>query len=498
MSRKQFIEAQGATCKNWYWSWSFINKSERFVIFGEWKERPDRLRSLIFSEDWEFRNGKRNKGYDQSREHIRLIEEDGYRLFTFPMVADEPPEGSSDPVSIENFEEVLTEKSLRREGNNWFADEFQTTAITPANQGLKDTIKQILELQPLYSSKNTPEMAKRGVLVRTTLTNICKSLIPALKESFAEFAGDIKAEGSDGIGRKTEAPWVRIYSCELSPNAREGFYIVFHFSADGSAAYITVGCGSTIWSAGDLKSISDKELKKRTSWAKGIIQNKWGTLLPFQDEMILGAKAPLPETFEKATAFAKRLPANMLDEQEIRNLLDQAALRLAEIYRAQLSGRDVTPGDEAAEQIQVLSRPLRKQGRRQGFGLTASQRKAVELCAMAKTEEWLKKNGYLVEDTHNAQPYDFLAKKDGTELLVEVKGTISDICDSVLMTKNEVELHRSKKGSTALFLVSKILLERNEEPPRAHGGSLEQHIGWDIDSWHKVPIAFQISRPGGA
>ncbi|MBZ6758337.1 HNH endonuclease, partial [Klebsiella grimontii] len=25
MNRKQFIQSRGATCRNWTWSWSFIN-----------------------------------------------------------------------------------------------------------------------------------------------------------------------------------------------------------------------------------------------------------------------------------------------------------------------------------------------------------------------------------------------------------------------------------------------------------------------------------------
>lgn len=36
MNRKQFIQSRGATCRNWMWSWSFINHDEQFVIFGAW------------------------------------------------------------------------------------------------------------------------------------------------------------------------------------------------------------------------------------------------------------------------------------------------------------------------------------------------------------------------------------------------------------------------------------------------------------------------------
>ncbi len=35
MNRKQFIESQGATCKNWTWSWSFVNEKEKTIGIPE-------------------------------------------------------------------------------------------------------------------------------------------------------------------------------------------------------------------------------------------------------------------------------------------------------------------------------------------------------------------------------------------------------------------------------------------------------------------------------
>jgi hypothetical protein len=37
MSRTQFAESYGATCRNPHWSWSFVNHEKRFVIFAEWQ-----------------------------------------------------------------------------------------------------------------------------------------------------------------------------------------------------------------------------------------------------------------------------------------------------------------------------------------------------------------------------------------------------------------------------------------------------------------------------
>lgn len=49
MSRKKFIESHGATCKNWNWSWSFINDAEKFIIFGAWDVYDDGNMSQILA-----------------------------------------------------------------------------------------------------------------------------------------------------------------------------------------------------------------------------------------------------------------------------------------------------------------------------------------------------------------------------------------------------------------------------------------------------------------
>ncbi|MBI4686708.1 MAG: hypothetical protein HY756_02865 [Nitrospirae bacterium] len=124
MTRKQFIESQGATCKNWSWSWSFINESERLVIFGEWDLYTNGKTAMILSESWKVtRRAQKSKGYDQSREHIRLVEKEGYRLMTFPMqYSDEYRDGDENgPAKIGGFTPKLTEKKLMKIGGSWYA-----------------------------------------------------------------------------------------------------------------------------------------------------------------------------------------------------------------------------------------------------------------------------------------------------------------------------------------------------------------------------------------
>jgi predicted HNH restriction endonuclease len=118
MSRKQFILSHGATCNNWQNSWSFVNHEERFVIFGEWQNRHT---GLIFSEDWKSKRntGRGNPGFKESKENIRLVQEEGYRLFVFPMYATDP---EAEKPEIHHIEERLFERKLEcRDGRNWYA-----------------------------------------------------------------------------------------------------------------------------------------------------------------------------------------------------------------------------------------------------------------------------------------------------------------------------------------------------------------------------------------
>lgn len=360
---------------------------------------------------------------------------------------------------------------------------------------LVETLEAICALQPNYSPTLTAAMRERGNLIRTTLRDHIEELVPVLQEAFPADLNEIKVGASDGIGRKTEAPWVRPYSTSMSPNPREGFYFVIHFAADGSAIFITVGCGSTTWRGGSLTAIPDSELHRRTSWARKIILEKWGTLEPFSDEMRLGAKAPLPGSFERATAIAKRIPIDALRQVDISALIYSACQRLAAIYVAQLLGREASPGDEGLLAIAEIASPGRNRGSRQGRGLTGPERLAVEHQAMAIAIAHFKSDGFECKDVSSNESFDLFIRRGHEKFKVEVKGTTSDFCRSILMTKNEVDLHRSEKGNTCLVIVSKIRLDRSGPIPVATGGESEVIRGWDINSWSPEPIAYEVLRP---
>ena len=131
MSRKQFIESHGATCRNWTWSWSFINEKDKTIIFVAWDRRTQGNTCHIFSEGWQTNEkGRKLPGYEQSREHIRLIEEKRYQLKTFPQIYSDAYKNKDGigPAKIEGFIPELTVKSLKRVGSEWYASDIDAKA----------------------------------------------------------------------------------------------------------------------------------------------------------------------------------------------------------------------------------------------------------------------------------------------------------------------------------------------------------------------------------
>ncbi len=124
MSRKRFIKLQGATCNNWTWSWSFINEKKKVIIFGAWDHYAEDNMSLILRKSWQIsERGRKQPAYKQSREHIRLIDEEGYQLKTFPIIFSDAHKNKDGigPSKIEKIIPKLTTKYLKKDGDDWYA-----------------------------------------------------------------------------------------------------------------------------------------------------------------------------------------------------------------------------------------------------------------------------------------------------------------------------------------------------------------------------------------
>ncbi len=272
---------------------------------------------------------------------------------------------------------------------------------------MRETLRRICELQPLYSSKNSPEMQERGRLVRHALADEIWALSDTLSTALGRFGYDFHVDASDGIGNKTELPWVRFCSKGMSPKPTDGFYVVLHFSTDGSGVNIAVGCSSSKFQNGYSIILPLDELKKRTAWARQIVLEERKTLEPFIDTNDFGAHLPLPKSFEQASAIVKKVAYDDIEDHVVVEHLIDAAGMLQTIYSAQRQGRELSPADQIELEILNITQPMSNVARSQGFGLTAKERSAVELRAMKMAEDWLLAQGYETKNTAATKPYDF-------------------------------------------------------------------------------------------
>jgi hypothetical protein len=358
-------------------------------------------------------------------------------------------------------------------------------------------IKRIAELQPSYSSSNTDEMKERGVLIRRELPEALRDYLPELRPNLGKYGADLTIDASDGIGRKTEAPWVRLASKELSPSATIGFYIVIHFSRDGQRFYISVGFGSSKWDSdrGDLVRDSNEVLDRKALWALAELERVGADTSAFPDQINLGARQPLPQSFERATVLAREFSPESTSAIEIIECIKSGLQVLEILYDAYSQGASLLASEIDESEIESTVSPTRTTtAKSQGFGLSAAERRAIELRAMNVTKDFLVEKGYSVTDTSARKSFDFLAEKAEDWIKVEVKGTTANEADSVLMTQNEVSLHRKEKGNTALAIVSGIVLTKRGSEAAADGGELEFIFPWDIDAWSLSPIAYKVFR----
>lgn len=152
MKRQEFIENQGATCKNWRWSWSFVNREAKFVIFGLWEDNEEVDGGLILSPDWAISEaGRKRPSFRECREHIDLVTEADFALLVFKQFARTGPDGKisrGGPRSIERFEPILERRFLFEQSNGWYA----APAPVPPSTTFEPLIGRVFEEGELISA----------------------------------------------------------------------------------------------------------------------------------------------------------------------------------------------------------------------------------------------------------------------------------------------------------------------------------------------------------
>jgi len=123
----------------------------------------------------------------------------------------------------------------------------------------------------------------------------------------------------------------------------------------------------------------------------------------------------------------------------------------------------------------------------QGFQSDVEVRLLIESHAMSICKKYYSDRGYQVEDVSINRPYDFILRKNGLSLLVEVKGT-QTAGDTIVLTKNEVDLSRTQGDNMVLFIVHSIVM--NERTVKKGSGIVSIIEPWSVSNDRLTPISF--------
>jgi hypothetical protein len=199
--------------------------------------------------------------------------------------------------------------------------------VAEPGQPMSELIAEVVKLQRAWSQANTPEMRKRGTLIRHSIPAAIRVLLPS--EGTLPFTPSI--EGSDGRGRKAHVPWVRIYSATHSPRATNGWYVVLLFAADGSGAYLALGSGTSEFVEGNFRLRSAEWLEQRIAWARGTLANSDTSGLT--ETIQLADPGGLGAQYERGTVVARYFPADEdIDDDEFERVLLRLLYLLGELY----------------------------------------------------------------------------------------------------------------------------------------------------------------------
>jgi hypothetical protein len=366
----------------------------------------------------------------------------------------------------------------------------------PYSLFVRAELEEILLLQTDWSSDNSVAMQRRGVLVRTEAAGWLRTRVGAIASVMPPVAQDLAVTGRDSTGLKAEVPWIRIYSATHSPSPREGWYLVYLFSALGDRVYLSLNQGTTVWANGEFRPQPAEQLRARVLWARALLADRLESFVGAVYDIQLDARSSeLGRAYERGNVVALEYPIDAIpSDDQLEEDLQRIADLLGDVYAADVAA----PGETAPEVVDAVTAAeemaeprRRRQGR--GYRLNAAERLAIEQHAVRLAREYLEEDerGFTTTDVGAKESYDIDARKDGQRLFVEVKGTVSAGVE-VILTKAEVELHKACYPNTALIVVHSITLQRGEKPV-ASGGVLKVISPWSPDDADLTPITYRYA-----
>jgi len=357
---------------------------------------------------------------------------------------------------------------------------------------MRDVLQEIVTLQKVYSAKNTQAMQRRGVLIRHSLRDEFRRLGPPLRAAMGPYGDDADAKGRDNTGQMSRIPWARWFSKSRSPSATNGWYVVYLFHPDGSGVSLYLSHGSTRIDGKAFINRSEAEAAELMDWASDIIQGDFAGDGAVRTGVVLGT-FDLAVGYQRTTVFSKFYPdSDIPAEADLEADLLRFVRALAKLYRAQQRGQQPTPASpdllDLSDAVEDFTAPLKSGGKGQGRGLSGSIRKLVEEAAMQRARKWLEEKSFEYNDVSASDCCDFRARRSGEEWVIEVKGT-TGAAGSVLLTRNEVKLHRKSHPCNALLVVHGISV--SADGTQATGGQLIAFYPWKLEEERLSSICYE-------
>ena len=357
---------------------------------------------------------------------------------------------------------------------------------------MRETLQYIVSLQKDYSSANTPAMRQRGTYVRHVLPGEFKRIESRLRDAMAPYGDDAEVQGKDNMGQMARIPWVRWYSKARSPSATNGWYVVYLFHPDGTGVSLCLSHGSTQLDKGDLVSRSDAEVSELMGWASNVLGKEFTDDDAVRQGISLG-EFDLAIAYERTTLFSKFYPTGAIpSDDDLEADLVRFMRPLAKLYEAKEKG--MQPGAASPDLIDLrdaierITAPLKAPPKGQGRGLSGPVRKLIEYEAMRRARQWMKEQLFEFQDVSATESCDFRARRSGQEWVIEVKGTTGGPT-SVLLTRNEVNLHRNSYPRNALLVVHGLSV--SEDGTKVAGGELAVFCPWEVEEERLAPICYE-------
>jgi hypothetical protein len=133
-----------------------------------------------------------------------------------------------------------------------------------------------------------------------------------------------------------------------------------------------------------------------------------------------------------------------------------------------------------------------RQGQR--YVVSPEVRRAIEWRAMHAAWAFFEAKNYSLSDVSSTKPFDILAKRDGEELHIEVKGTTGSL-GTVFLTRNEVRHAEANPAHAVLFVLAEISVTVSDDSANASGGLECVYWPWVVGDGSLEPLQFQYTLP---